>query len=66
MNVDYLDGTRTTYRNLTAEEVAAKAKEAIEGDNPIERIEIWPEGPNRHERRRRAAMARKKRKPTRK
>lgn len=65
MNVDYIDGTRTAYRNLTADEVAARTKEAIEGDKEIERIEIWPEGPNRHERRRRAAMNRRKQKRTR-
>ena len=64
MNVDYMDGTRSTYRNLTAEEVAQKTKEAIEGDKEIESITIWPEGPNRHERRRRAALARRKKAPT--
>ena len=65
MNVDYMDGTRSTYRNLTAEDVAQKTKEAIEGDKEIESITIWPEGPNRHERRRRAALARRKDAPQR-
>lgn len=60
MNVEYMDGTRAAYRDLTADEVAAKVKEAIEGEKQIDRIEIYPQGPNRHERRKAAAEARKR------
>lgn len=59
MNVDYVDGTRAAYQKLTAEEVAAKVREALEGEKPVDRIEIVPDGPNRHERRRQAAVDRR-------
>ena len=56
MNVEYNDGTRKSFQNLTGEQVLDETKAALQ-DPKVARIEILP---NRHERRRQAAFGKKK------
>ena len=55
MIVDRMDGTRERLENLSNAEVISKTTDALE-DPVVTRIEIRP---NRHERRKQAALARK-------
>lgn len=58
MNVNYFDGHRDQYRDLTAEEVQRLVSESI-ADPEVERIRIYRENTNRHQRRKDKAEARK-------
>ena len=55
MNIEYKDGTLKSFLNLTGEQVLEETKVALEDGN-VARIEILP---NRHERRKRVAIAKK-------
>lgn len=59
MQIKTCDGAETNFEGLTDKEVMDKTREAL-ADPQTDEISIWPKGPNRHERRRRAALARKK------
>lgn len=58
MNVEYRDGRTESWRNLTEEQAAELAAERI-GNPEVESVEVFRE-PNRRERRRAAALGKKK------
>lgn len=62
MQVQQFDGTKLRYDGLTEEEVMERTRQAM-ADPETDEIRIWPDGPNRHERRKEAALARKKNVP---
>jgi len=59
MQVQQFGGTTWKRDDLTEEEVMAKLREAM-ADPETDEIRIQPDRPNRHERRKAAAEARKK------
>lgn len=59
MNVERVDGTNEKFDDLTPKEVAEKVEGILMSDGSVKQITITP---NRHERRREAALARKKKK----
>jgi hypothetical protein len=63
MQVQQFDGTKFKYDGLTEDEVIEKTRQAVANPETDE-IRIWPDGPNRHQRRKAAAEARKKQKPS--
>ena len=59
MNVEYRDERpKEQYKDLTDEEIWAILREKL-GDPLLKKITIKPDGPNRKERRRQAALDRK-------
>lgn len=58
MNVERIDGTATDLHGLTSEEVKAETEKAL-ADPETEKIRIYRENTNRHQRRKDAADARK-------
>ena len=63
MIVEKINGDVLKHLHQTPEEIEQKLKEALASEETAA-IHIYPEGPNRHERRKAAAEARKKQQPS--